>query len=476
VIISINLFASTNEKDTIPKSKISDYQVLIEKMIEKNNIKGTSVALFDNDSILWAESFGFLNSEKKQAINVESIFSIQSISKTLTATGVLFAVRDGLVDLDKPIIEYLPDFKVNSCFEKNPEKKITLRLLLSHIAGFTHEAPVGNNFDASFKSYELHYQSISDTWLKFPVGSDYSYSNLGYDLAAKIIEKVSGMPFSLYMNKKLFEPLSMNSATLDANEILTNKNRAEGNDPNFEGIPIISPLIGSGGVYINAVDLATFVQFHLNGGKFHGKQILDKNILLEMYTPVINNHHSYALGVSEFESNGTFCMNHNGGGFGFGASMIWFPEYNFGCVILTNLGFSGVYDVNSKICSDLINSGLVKKDTNSIVFNPIHYFDALKKNAKLKLKSYCVGDSIYKPDWEKYLGTYKVKVGGGKKYRSSKNIPSIEVYKKNNGLFFGNDRLIEYQRGLFFTADGEVLDFRTKKITFRNIELEKKER
>lgn len=473
VIININLLALTNGNDTIPKSIINDYRVLIENMIKENKIEGVSVALFSSNTILWSESFGFLSSERNQTVNQKTVFSIQSISKTFTATAVLLAVQDGLIDLDKPIVEYLPDFKVNSCFEKNPERKITLRLLLSHTAGFTHEAPVGNNFDASFKSYEEHYESISDTWLKFPVGSKYSYSNLGYDLAANIIEKVSGMTFSEYMRIKLFEPLSMTSATLDTTKIIYNNNKAKGNSPDFKSIPVISPLIGSGAVYVNAIDLAKFVQFHLNGGKFQENQLLEKNILTEMYKPIIMNPHYYALGISEFEINGTFCRNHNGGGFGFGASMIWYPEYSFGCVILTNLGFSGVYDINLKICSDLINSHIIKKDTNSSAFNPLPYFNTLKKDTNLVSKTYCIGDSIYKPEWRKYIGTYKVKSGGGWEYNSSENIPSIEVYKKNNELFFGDDRLIEYKQGLFFTSNGEAVDFRTRKISFQNIELEK---
>lgn len=467
LVISMDLYSSSY--DTIPKLKINDYRLLIEKMIKENNIEGVSIALFNNDNILWAESFGFLNSKRKELVDEKTIFSIQSISKTLTATGVLIAVQEGLVDLDKPIVEYLPDFKINSCFEENPEKRITLRLLLSHTAGFTHEAPIGNNYNASFESYEKHFQSIGDTWLKFPVGSNYSYSNIGYDLAARIIEQVSGMSFSSYLQKMLFEPLSMNSATIDADENTNNKNKANGNDVNFKRIPIVSPLIGSGGVYINAIDLAKFVQFHLNGGKFQGKSVLDRNLLTEMYKPVINNYHSYALGVSIFESNGTFCVNHNGGGFGFGASMIWYPEYNFGCIILTNLGFSGVYEVNSKICSDLINTHLVRKDADLEVFNPLPYFSNLKQNSKKN--SYCVGDSIYKNEWKKYLGTYKVKVGGGWKYKNVKSRICFVVYKKDNGLFLVNSRLFEYKPGLFFTEEGEVLDLRTKVKSFRNIEL-----
>ena len=159
-ITNINLYSFSN--DSIPKSKLNDYRKLIENMIKENKIEGVSVAHFSNNTILWSEAFGFLSTGRNQTVNEKTIFSIQSISKPFTATAVLLAVQDGLIDLDKPIVEYLPDFKVNSCFEKNPERKITLRLLLSHTAGFTHEAPVGNNYDASFRSYEEHYESIGD--------------------------------------------------------------------------------------------------------------------------------------------------------------------------------------------------------------------------------------------------------------------------------------------------------------------------
>ena len=73
---------------------------------------------------------------------------------------------------------------------------MTLRHLLSHTAGFTHEAPVGNNLVVGRASFAAHCRSISDTWLRFPVGHHYEYSNLGIDLAAFVIERVSGLPFT----------------------------------------------------------------------------------------------------------------------------------------------------------------------------------------------------------------------------------------------------------------------------------------
>lgn len=106
-----------------------------------------------------------------------------SLSRWRDAVAIMLAVQRGLLDLDAPITTYVPRFVVRSRFESNPQDRITLRLLLCHRAGFTHEAPIGNNYDPDFPSFEAHVQSISDTWLRFPVGERYRYSNLGVDLA-----------------------------------------------------------------------------------------------------------------------------------------------------------------------------------------------------------------------------------------------------------------------------------------------------
>lgn len=141
-----------------------------------------------DEKVLWTEGFGCTDRTCLTQVTQDTPFSIQSMSKSFTATAVLLAVQDGLLDLDAPISTYLPNFSINSIFDERPQDIITLRMLLSHTAGFTHEAPVGNNFDLEPGTWETHIASISDTWLKFPVGQGWSYANLGIDLAGYILE------------------------------------------------------------------------------------------------------------------------------------------------------------------------------------------------------------------------------------------------------------------------------------------------
>jgi CubicO group peptidase (beta-lactamase class C family) len=151
---------------------------------------GAAIAVVDNKQIIWEKTFGCVDEDSSRPVDANKIFSIQSMSKSFTALAVLMAVQDGLVDPDTPIKEYLPAFKVNSLYDKYPEELITLRLLLTHRAGFAHEAPFGSNFDDR-NDFDEHIASISSTWLRYPVGYRLSYSNLGIDLTGYILQRRS---------------------------------------------------------------------------------------------------------------------------------------------------------------------------------------------------------------------------------------------------------------------------------------------
>lgn len=122
--------------------------------------------------------FGRVSYEDARQVRTSTMFRMQSASKMLTATAVMCAVGDGLVELNVPLPPYLPDISVHSSFQTDAESKITLRLSVSHPAGPVHEAPRGSNYDSSDLSFEDHCASISDTWLLARVGQRYSSSNL----------------------------------------------------------------------------------------------------------------------------------------------------------------------------------------------------------------------------------------------------------------------------------------------------------
>ena len=157
---------------------------------------------------------------------------------------------------------------------------------MSHTSGIARDAPVSNAREP-FGSFEEHILSVSDTWLRHKVGERYSYSNLGYDLVAYIVQVQSGQPFAKYVEDKVFTPLNMTHCSLDPEFIRNHSNRAVGHMSYVKQLPLVTDVFlgGSGSVYANAKGMAKFVQFFLNGGKVDGRAILDESLITGMFTP-----------------------------------------------------------------------------------------------------------------------------------------------------------------------------------------------
>jgi len=320
-------------------SVIDTLKVNIPRIMKRDSIPGVSVAVVSDQKTLWISSYGFADKTKQRQITNETLFSIQSMSKNFTALAVLMAVQDGLLDLDTPIKKYLPEFSVHSQYEDHPEEKITLRHLLSHHAGFTHEAPIGSNFDHRPHTFQEHVESISDTWLRYPVGYHFAYSNLGIDLAGYILQKQSGMPFELYFEQKVLLPLGMKSSTFDMSRIKKSNNHAIGHLAKVDSLPLYIPMIPAGGLYTNAAEMASFLRFHINSGAFEGNRLIQENIFEEMYSvafPLLSQKHGYGFGLWKQMIGNSYQYYHGGAGYGFVSAMIIYPELKLGVVVLTN--------------------------------------------------------------------------------------------------------------------------------------------
>jgi CubicO group peptidase (beta-lactamase class C family) len=458
--------------------------------MREQNVPGLSVAVVDDQGIVWTEGFGVTERHGSQPVTADTAFSIQSISKTFTATAVLSAVQDGLLDLDEPLTTYLPNFTVHSVFEAQPESKITLRTLLSHTAGFTHEAPVGNNFDVDAESFEAHIGSISDTWLRFPVGTGYGYSNAGVDLAGYVLQEVTRERFADAVRHRVLEPLGMANSSFDAAVIGANDDRAIGHVPPYPRVFVPSPMVPAGGMYSSASDMARFVQFQLAPDAVDGRAVLDPAMLDEMRTvqfPGRNERYGYGLGVARdvwHRGGNADLFSHGGGGFGFLADLWWAPDLQLGIVVLTNSADHDLQvDLAIRILDDLVHAPGPYNDNlrdlpPSSAAQPDRdgWQDALAADIRSMARP-------ADPDtWRRYLGDYKTPNWDVIAIDTS---PS-RVYEDDGTLYFDGDdieasegtddppyALHEVQPGLFFTETGEALDFRTDPPTFRNLQLQR---
>jgi CubicO group peptidase (beta-lactamase class C family) len=343
---SPRLPAAAPGREAVATQVIREIQAGIPTWIKGEDGLGVAIAVVSDKEILWQRVYGFTSRDKAKPVTPRTLFSIQSMSKSFAALAVLMAVQDGLLDLDRPISEYLPDFTVHSRFEDHPERKMTLRHLLSHRAGFTHEAPVGGNFDSRPLIFSEHILSIFDTWLRYPVGYRYSYSNLGIDLAGWILEKKSGMSFPEYVQDKVLRPLGMSDSTLDIEAILKAPNRAVGHlapaTKVFGGIPVEVPMIPAGGVYTNILDMARYLMFHINKGRVGEVQLLKQELIEAMHTVQFpEKHERFGYGLGLMSAHVGPQVTHSGGGYGFISYMVMYPGQKLGVVVLTNNADSG---------------------------------------------------------------------------------------------------------------------------------------
>jgi CubicO group peptidase (beta-lactamase class C family) len=471
---------------------IADYQARIPRLMAEQNIPGLAVAVVDGDHVLWAQSFGYADRDKQTPVTLETIFSVQSMSKLFTATAVMRAVQQGRVGLDVPITTYLPDFTVHSAFEQYPERKITLRMLLSHTAGFTHEAPVGNNYELDPGTFDDHVKSIEDTWLRYPVGTGYAYSNLGIDLAGYILEKVYGKPFAQVMQDEVLGPVGMDGSTFDRATIDATVDRAIG----YTGLGIPSPLVdvpmtAAGGLYANIVDLARFLSFQLGDGTISGQTVLDSSLIEEQRTVPAPNEGSqagYALGVerTRWRSEGyQDIFNHGGGGFGFLSDLWWVPKIQLGIAVLTNSSEHQLQgDLAVSILHDLVDTGSTYRQRLAalpVQSNVIDLDTSYQAAPGLdgSIAAAAMPASADQPRrWATYEGKFQIALMGivsptrpVSQFVVAGGVPYFDTLDHDWDKVLAHHRLTEIQPGLFLADNGDVLDFRGRQPTWRNLDL-----
>jgi CubicO group peptidase (beta-lactamase class C family) len=383
---------------------------LLEHMAQAN-VPGLAIALVDGDKLVWAEGFGTTDRNSPTKVTADTLFGLMSVSKTYTATGFLIAVEKGLMKIDDPLKKYYPQFTVNSRFGANEADRITFRHLLSHHSGLPHEPPCGKLFNDRECTFADRIRNTSETWLKFPVGERYSYSNLGIDLAGYGLELRAGKPFDEFMNEELFRPLGMTSSTFNHKVAANHPSLAKGHTRDSIWPVMPFPKIPAGGMYSTVKDMAKFISFHLAGGKIGGKQIIGKNLLKEMYTlqyPIEGQVAGYGLGIYIQPLYGGTLLYHNGSGAGISTSQWWIPEYQVGVAVLTNSTAGAPQKIAMNVLREMIKvkHGLLPQT------EPARFTDKPIIKVDPKLLQRVAGTYQFNRDMEAFKGpliTFKVR-------------------------------------------------------------------
>jgi CubicO group peptidase (beta-lactamase class C family) len=219
-----------------------------------------SVLVTKNNKEIYNKQFGFADLETKRAISKDTKFSLGSIPKMMTGTVILKLVEENKLKLHEPISTYLPEWKVPN------GDSITIHHLLTHSSGLGDYMSTIDNLMKIIVAQPLSFRKP---------GSKFRYSNSGFVVMGKIIEKIEGKPYFTVLNNRIFKPAGMKSTTPLIN--LNNKTFAKGyvkNDGAWKPEVDIIPPSADGGLFSTTKDLLLFDKA-LSEGKLISKTMLE---------------------------------------------------------------------------------------------------------------------------------------------------------------------------------------------------------
>ncbi len=337
IIMGLVLGFSSFGQTTSNKELEEDINKIFESYAHYNRFIG-SVLISQNDEIIYRKSFGYADAENHKKNTKNSIFSIASVTKSLTAVGIMKLVDEGKLTLETPISTYFPSFIPDF------SKKITIRHLLNHSSGMQANVgridDQGNGLMPGENPITLNelFEEFKDSKLKFEPGTGYEYNNFGYSLLAYIIENVSKQSYADYMEQAVFKPANMKNTAVNAYKVLNQKAFPHiglgMNEFKKLNYPIHSSwIIGAGNINSTTGDIFNFMEA-LENGILLKPATVDK---LYSYTQSRGvNDSEYGLGWRIENKGGEKWINHTGLLPGTTSIIGSLPEKNIKIIILSN--------------------------------------------------------------------------------------------------------------------------------------------
>jgi len=391
LLFPILIFGQKNVSENLAK--------YMQAQVEINNFSGT-VLVSKNGRILLKKAYGLADYEWNIKNTIDTKFQLASVTKQFTATAILLLIERGKLSLDDKLSTFLPDYpKADS---------VTIHMLLSHTSGL---AMGFKEIALSSMDKDAAYAEIKKIPYEFSPGTKSGYSNIGYYLLAKIIEKVSGEKYAVFLRKNIFEKAGMKNTGVSNNESIVEKKAKA--YYRTESRLIHNPYInweinvGHDGVYSTVEDLALWDK------ALYGTEILSAQMKKLMFTPYGDENWGYGFIINPFYNHGHQLIAHDGGFFGTMTSFNRFTDDKLFVTVLSN----------NESFSYIISYGL------SAI--------ALGKEVELPYKHHRV--EIDPNLYDQYIGKYD----------------KIDILKIDGKLYFNNAdmELIPESKTKFFRAD-----------------------
>lgn len=321
---------------------------LAQEEMKKHKITGLSIALVDDQRVVWAEGFGYADRAADVPATPATIYRVGSVSKLFTATAALQFVEAGRLDIDKPLQTYLPGFSIKSRFPG--AGPITPRTLMTHHSGVPSDLAKGM-WTRHPEPFAALVKQLGDEYAALPPNTAYSYSNVGVTLLGAALEGLAGRDFASHMDAAVLHPLGMLHSSfspgIDRSALASKayKSSGEAEEASIRDVP-------AGGLNSNVVDLARFMEMIFAGGKAGEGRILRPETVAGMLSPQnadvsldldFRTGLAWALGgLGDIDPALTGPVAHHSGANLYHRSMlIILPDHKLGVVVLSNSSSAG---------------------------------------------------------------------------------------------------------------------------------------
>ncbi|SFQ24043.1 serine hydrolase [Parafilimonas terrae] len=362
--ISINAFSQKHKNKA--EDKFAGLDTAFARVLKDWHAAGFAVAVVEKDKVVYANGFGYRDYETKIPVTANTVFAIGSCSKAFTASLLGLLNKDGKVDFDKPVRNYLPELKF---YNDEMNDHITLRDMMSHRTGLPRHDYSWYLFQSHSKDSLL--QRIQYMEPSAGLREKWQYNNFMFMAQGMVAEKLTGKSWEENIREKIFQPLGMTSSDASLNEWIKTGEPALGYDVkndtiikrmNYYDIAGMSP---AGSINSTVNDMAKWVITWINGGKYSGKELLPSSYvsqaissqmvmsgaLPDKQTPDIY-FSNYGFGWMMASYRGHYRVEHGGNIDGFSASTCFFPSDSIGIVVLCNQNSSPVPSVVRNLIAD----------------------------------------------------------------------------------------------------------------------------
>lgn len=385
-------------------------RTFIQQGIQDNRAPSVALAVIRDDKIVWAEGFGLADIEAKRAATADSAYLLASVSKPMTATGLMALVDRGLVELDKPANNYLGAAKLRAY--RGSADEMTVRRLANHTSGM----PVHWSFFYNGVAPPSRETSIERHGYSYnPPGSRWEYCNLAFGVLDHIVARIGRPGYRAFMEKHVYDPLGMTHTSdrvRPGNEEHATAQYAFDAGGRFTRVaPYAFDHDGASANWSSANDLARFLRMHLNDGQLDGTRVLTPKSAKIMRTlSAIRNpsEPDSGTGVAWFVGPymGIPSFAHSGGMPGVSTRVRGFPEHKSGYVVLLNAPASG------------FRGGIETRLTKALI-----------PGAKESTDTAASQTSQPAPDWRPFLGVWKGRLA----HYEGDLIARLEITDENRG-------------------------------------------